>query len=98
MDTKQKICFSRVTPRNHFVCLADLPKQDVTDGGIVLPEGYNQEVNDIGIVNSVGVDVRGDIIPGDKVFYYKHGRNKVAVKGETYILVRDEDIMAKIND
>lgn len=79
--------------------------EEKTAGGLFLSSG-SQEKPQRGTVVAVGagkLDDDGDRIPmdvkvGDVVIYGKYGGNEVKVDGEDYLLMRDSDIYAVVEE
>jgi chaperonin GroES len=80
-----------------------VPQQ--TSSGIYIPE-KNQPKNNLGTVIAVGpgfTSQNGDLIKpsvqaGDKVMISAHGGTPINIEKEEYLLMRDSDILAKIQE
>ena len=78
--------------------------EDVTASGLVLPDTA-QEKPQQGEVIAIGdgkFDDEGKRIPmdvskGDKVLYSKYGGTEVKIKGEEYLILRQDDVLAIVN-
>jgi len=76
-------------------------KEEVTKGGIVLPDTAKEKPQK-GEVIAVGpgkVLDNGKVVPmevkvGDKVLFAKYGGTEVKVDGEEYIILRQDDVLA----
>jgi chaperonin GroES len=74
-------------------------------GGIVLPESATQKTNEA-LVVSVGKGLRNAegkftpplVSPGDTVLLADYRGDEVKVNNDTYLLVREEDILAKLEE
>jgi len=62
--------------------------------GLIIPETAENASQD-GIVTAVGPDVE-TFVPGDHVIYSKFGGTEVEYQGETLLILRRVDILAKI--
>lgn len=79
--------------------------EEKTASGLYISKGA-QEKPQRGTVIAVGagkLDDDGDRIPvdvkeGDVVIYGKYGGNEIKIDGETYLLMRDSDIYAIVED
>lgn len=77
-----------------------------TASGIYIPEKNNQPKNNIATVIAVGpgfTSSNGELIKpsvanGDKVMIPQHGGTPITIEKEEYLLLRDSDIMAKIQE
>jgi chaperonin GroES len=93
-----------ITPLNDRVIVEPLEeKVKTTPGGIVIPESA-QEKPQLAKVVAVGPGKMGDDnerIPlevkiGDHIFHSKYGGTMIKYEGKEYIILREDDILAKI--
>lgn len=90
-------------PLGDRIIVKNTGAQETTKGGIVLPDSA-QEKPTQGEVVAVGpgrVLDNGQTAPievqaGDKVVYQKYGGTEVKVDGEEYIILRQDDVLAKL--
>ena len=83
------------------VLIKPLPKEEVTKGGIVLPDTAKEKPQE-GEVVAVGpgrTDDKGNKIAlevkkGDRVVYAKYAGTEIKIDGEEYIILRESDILA----
>eukprot|EP00735_Rhodelphis_limneticus_P000664 TRINITY_DN11185_c0_g1::TRINITY_DN11185_c0_g1_i1::g.6633::m.6633 TRINITY_DN11185_c0_g1::TRINITY_DN11185_c0_g1_i1::g.6633 ORF type:complete len:102 (+),score=25.58,sp/A8ZU47/CH10_DESOH/53.41/9e-27,Cpn10/PF00166.16/1.7e-29 TRINITY_DN11185_c0_g1_i1:75-380(+) len=74
-------------------------------GGILLPEQLVDKKNEATVI-SVGAGAFGkngerlpvDVKSGDKVLISEYGGTPVKMDGEEYLLIRNDDILAKYSD
>ena len=94
-----------INPLNDRVVVRPLENEaQTTPGGILLPESA-QEKPQLAEVISVGPGRIGDdnkrvkpeVQIGDLVFHSKYGGTPIKYEGEEYIILREEDILAKVN-
>ena len=94
----------KLAPLGDRVVLKQLEAEETTKSGIVLP-GIAQEkpqqaeiiaVGPGGIVD--GKEVEMQVAVGDKVIYSKYAGTEVKLDGEEFIVVRQNDIVAKVVD
>ena len=94
----------KLVPLGDKVVLKQLEAEETTKSGIVLP-GQAQEkpqqaeviaVGPGGIVD--GKEVEMQVAVGDKVIYSKYAGTEVKLDGEEFIVVRQNDIVAKVVD
>ncbi len=77
-------------------------KEEVTKGGIVLPDTVKEKPQE-GEIVAVGPGRLGDdgkriemeVNKGDKVIYAKYAGTEWKYKGEEYLILRESDILAK---
>ncbi len=94
---KLKPLFDRVVIRN-------IEAEEVTMGGIVLPGSAKEKpqmaeviaVGPGGIVD--GKEVAMCVRPGDRIVYSKYAGTEVKLEKEEYIVVRQSDILAVVED
>ena len=92
----------KLSPLGDKVVLKQLEAEETTKSGIVLP-GQAQEkpqqaeviaVGPGGVVD--GKEVKMEVKPGDQVIYSKYAGTEVKLEEEEYIVVRQNDIVAVI--
>lgn len=94
----------KLVPLGDKVVLRQLEAEETTKSGIVLP-GQAQEkpqqaeviaVGPGGVVD--GKEVTMQVKEGDKVIYSKYAGTEVKLDGEEYIVVRQNDIVAIVEE
>ena len=91
-------------PLGDRVVLKQLEAEETTKSGIVLPGNAQEKpqqaeiiaVGPGGIVD--GKEVEMQVAVGDKVIYSKYAGTEVKLDGEEFIVVRQNDIVAKVVD
>jgi chaperonin GroES len=92
----------KLQPLGDRILVKPLAKEEVTRGGIVLPDTVKEKPQE-GEVIAVGAGKRsekGEVIPmdlkvGDIVLYAKYGGTEVKLEGEDYMILRESDVLAK---
>ncbi len=92
----------KLQPLGDRILVKPLAKEEVTRGGIVLPDTVKEKPQE-GQVIAVGSGKRnekGQVIPmdvavGDVVLYAKYGGTEIKLEGEDYMILRESDILAK---
>lgn len=90
-------------PLDDRVVVESLEAEEMTAGGIVLPDTA-QEKPQRGTVVAIGPGrlldsgTRGDLSVGigDEVIYGKYGGSDVEIGGDEYKILRESDILAKV--
>jgi chaperonin GroES len=90
-----------VKPMDDRVLIKQCEAEEVTSGGIVLPDSA-QEKPQRGKVVAVGVGKlldsgeRGSMTlkKGDEVFYGKYSGTEIKIDGSEYVLIRESDVLA----
>jgi chaperonin GroES len=84
-----------IKPLAHFVVLEPY-HEEKKKTAILLPESENKERVEKGKIVAVA-DAKSDVKKGDVVFFKKYSEQKVNHDGKEYLIVKIEDILAKIN-
>jgi chaperonin GroES len=92
-----------IKPLGDRVVVEPIEQEDLTVGGIVLPETAKEKPQQ-GIVLAVGLggrDEDGDYIPmdvkvGDKVLYAKYSGTEFKTDGKKLLILRESDLLAII--
>jgi len=87
-----------IRPIGERVLLKHQKKEEVTKGGIYIPDSARQEKKE-GIVTAVGTFEDGKELPlkeGDHVIYGGYQSDEIEIDGENYIFADFKDIMATV--
>ena len=95
----------KVKPLNDRVLVKRIEEVQVTKGGIVIPDTAKEKPIE-GKVISVGpgkMSDAGNRMPlqlkeGDRVLFGKYAGTEIKMEGEEFLMMREEDILAVIND
>ena len=93
---------TKLQPLGDRILVKPLAKEEVTRGGIVLPDTVKEKPQE-GEVIAVGSGKRNDkgqVMPmevavGDVILYAKYGGTEIKLEGEEYMILRESDILAK---
>lgn len=91
-----------LNPLADRVIVKPIVKEEVTKGGIVLPDTVKEKPQE-GEVVAVGPGKLGDdgkrvameVKKGDKVIYAKYAGTEWKDKGQEYLILRESDLLAK---
>jgi len=93
----------KVTPLHDRVLLKRLEEQEVKKGGIIIPDTAKEkpleaEVIEVGKgrVTEDGKSIPLDVKKGDKVLIGKFSGTEVTIGDVEHVIVREEEILAKI--
>jgi chaperonin GroES len=93
---------TKLQPMADRVVITPLPKEEVTKGGIVLPDTAKEKPIEgkVIAVGPGGMSDDGKRIPmdvkvGDIVLYAKYAGTEIKEDGEELIILRESDILAK---
>ena len=92
----------KLIPLFDRVVVQHIEAHETTASGIILP-GSAQEKPEMATVISVGEggvidgkEVKMIVHPGDMVLYSKYAGSEFKIDGEEYIVIRQSDILAKV--
>ena len=96
----------KIIPISDHVLIEPIKGEETSKGGILLPQTAEKERPEQGKIIAVGPgkkDETGKIIPlevkpGDKVLFTKYGPNEIKVEDKEYLIAKEEDILAIINE
>lgn len=89
-------------PLNDRVVLKQLEAEETTAGGIILTTKEQEKPQEAEVIAvGPGAKVDGELVPvsvkvGEKVVYSKYAGMEIKNNGETYIIVKDSDILAVV--
>ncbi len=94
----------KVTPLGDKVLISRLEAEEVTAGGIVLPDTAKEKPKE-GKVIALGAGKRLDdgsrsklqVKKGDRVLFTSYAGTEVKVDGEEYLIMAEEDILAVVD-
>ena len=93
----------KVLPLHDRVLVKRLEAEETTKGGIIIPDTAKEKPQEAKVIE-VGkgrVTEDGKVVPlevkkGDKVLIGKYGGTEVTIEGEEHVIVKEEEILAKI--
>jgi len=92
-----------ITPLHDRVLVRRLEEKETAKGGIIIPDTAKEKPQE-GEVIAVGAGkiekgnrVPLDVKPGDRILFGKYGGNDITLEGEEYLILREEDILAKLS-
>jgi len=93
---------SKLQPLGDRLVVKPTPKEEVTKGGIVLPDTVKEKPQEgkviaagPGKLTDDGKRIAMDVKIGDIVIYAKYGGTEIKEDGEELIILRESDILAK---
>ena len=94
-----------VVPLTDHIVLQSIEEEELTASGLVIPESAKEKpqhgsvvavgpgkMNDAGVVETI------DLGSGDRVLYQKYTGQEINVENEDYIIIRFQDVLAKLVD
>ena len=92
----------KLQPMADLVLVKPIKREEVTRGGIVLPDTAKEKPQEgevlavgPGRVTEAGKKVPMDVAVGDVVVYSKYGGSEITMDNEDLILLHETDILAK---
>jgi len=92
----------KLQPLGDRVVVKPIPKEDVTKGGILLPDTAKEKPQEgkviavgPGRLTDDGKRIVMDVKKGDVVIYAKYGGTEIKEDDEELIILRESDILAK---
>ncbi len=89
----------KIRPLGDRVLVQPKEEKEVTRGGIIIPDTAKEKPME-GTVIAVGTkrdkdgkEIPFDVKPGDQVLLPKYGGTEIKLDGETYQLVRSDDLL-----
>jgi chaperonin GroES len=95
----------KLKPLGNRVVIEPVEEEDITSGGIVLPETAKEKPQK-GKVLSVGPGERDDdgkhvpldVKEGDMVLFAKYAGTEIKVEGEKLLIMRESDLLAIVEE
>jgi len=99
------VSINKIKPLSDYILIEPLERETKLPSGIVIPDTAKEKPQE-GKVLSTGPgrrDEKGDIVPmgvknGDVVMYKKWGGTEIKVEGKELLLVKEEDVLAVIDN
>jgi chaperonin GroES len=95
---------AKIEPLGDRVVIKPTPKEEVSKGGIVLPDTAKEKPQEGKIIavgpgrlTEDGKRIAMDVKKGDKVIYSKYAGTEFKLDGEEVIIMREGDILAKMS-
>lgn len=95
---------TNVTPLGDRVLIKPIPKEEMSKGGLVLPDTTKEKPQEgevvavgPGRVTDEGKRVAIDLKTGDRVIYAKYAGTDIKLEDDEYLILRDTDVLARIS-
>ncbi len=93
----------KITPLGDRILVKRLEAEDMTAGGIVLPDAAKEKPKEgkvvavgSGRVLDDGTRSKPQLKEGDKIIFTSYAGNDIKVDGEEYLIMSEEDVLARI--
>jgi chaperonin GroES len=84
----------KLQPMHGRVLVEPFEAKDKTSGGIYIPDTAKEKLQE-GEVIAVAKDATDEVAVGDHVIYKEFGGTEVKLEGQDYILLTEDDLLAK---
>ncbi len=84
----------KIQPINGRILVKPLEAKDKTSSGIYIPDTAKEKLQE-GEVVAVAEDATDEVAVGDRIIYKEFGGTEVEIEGEDYILLTEDDFLAK---
>ncbi len=93
---------AKLQPLADRVIIKPIDKEEVTKGGIILPDTAKEKPQEGKIIavgpgrlTEEGKPIKMDVKVGDRVIFAKYAGTEIKVEGEELVILRESDILAK---
>ena len=104
-DLRRQALTTKVVPLSDHIILKPVESEEITSSGLVIPESAKEkpqhgEVLAVGPgrMNEAGVVESSELGAGDRVLYQKYTGQEVTVDQEDYLIIRFQDVLAKLEE
>ena len=96
---------TNVVPMTDHIVLTPVEQEEISASGLVIPDSAKEKPQH-GHVVAVGPGKRNDkgdldtidLASGDRILYQKYTGQEVTVDGSEYIIIRFQDVLAKLDE
>lgn len=96
---------TNVVPMTDHIVLKPVEQEEISSSGLVIPDSAKEKPQH-GQVVAVGPGKRNDkgeldtidLAAGDRILYQKYTGQEVTVDSTEYIIIRFQDVLAKLDD
>jgi chaperonin GroES len=100
---KETMASVNVRPLGDRVLVQPIEEQEVKKGGIIIPDTAKEKPQEgkvvalgTGKIDDNGKKVDFTVKSGDKVLISKYGGTEIKIDGDTYLIMREDDILGII--
>jgi chaperonin GroES len=94
----------KLKPLGDRLIVRAIEEEETTAGGILLPDTAKEKpqkgrvlaVGDGKISEDTGKRIPLDVSEGDEILYSKYGGTEIKVEGEDLLVLRESDVLAKV--
>ena len=86
----------KLKPLGDRLIVRAIEEEEQTASGIVLPDTAKEKPQDGKVNDDTGKRTPLDVAEGDEVLYSKYGGTEIKVDGEELLVLRESDVLAKV--
>jgi chaperonin GroES len=92
-----------ITPLHDRVLLKRIEEKESVRGGIIIPDSAKEKPQEGEVIavgsgrREKGVIIPLDVKPGDRILFGKYTGTDITIEEQEYLILREEDILAKIS-
>jgi chaperonin GroES len=88
-----------IEPLGTRVLIRPVEQESTTASGLYLPETAKEKPQE-GIIEAIGdeEEMMTDLAVGDKVIFPKYSGSEIKMNGVEYLIMEENDVLARIND
>ncbi len=87
----------KLKPINGRIIVKPFEAEEKTSGGIYLPDTAREKLKEAQVIASAK-DATDEVAVGDRIIYKEFSGTEVKFAGEDYILLTEEDLLAKYDE
>ena len=94
-----------VVPLTDHIVLKPVEEEEITASGLVIPDSAKEKPQHGNVIavgpgkmNEAGVIETLELSEGDRVLYQKYTGQEITVENQEYIIIRFQDVLAKLVD
>jgi chaperonin GroES len=95
----------KVTPLNDRIVVKRIEEEEKTKGGIIIPDAAKEKPVEgrviaigAGKMSEKGERVAPEVKVGDKILFGKYSGTEIKIDGDEHLIMREDDILAVIED
>ncbi|MBI2303521.1 MAG: co-chaperone GroES [Chloroflexi bacterium] len=95
---------AELVPLGDRIVVRNIVQEEVTRAGIVIPDTAKEKPQEAEVIavgpgrlTDDGKRIAMDIQKGDRIIYAKYSGTEVKLNGEELLILRENDVLAKIN-
>ena len=90
----------KITPLNDKILIKRLEAEEVTKGGIVLPDTAKEKPREgkvVALGNGALLRAKFQVKKGDRIIFSSYAGTEVKVGGEEFLILQEDDVLAIVD-